>query len=123
MNRFDHNLTREELIDLFWQSDAPEALSKFASIHRCFFYERAPIKITYEPDDLLDLSMANPKAVHFTLSGQPFGATLYIAVVCDDQIIVPPFPLEQREDLPNMFPSKEAPRAASPANTAAALEA
>lgn len=117
-------LTRDELVDIFWQSDAPLEMSKFASMFRALFYRKLPFEpVTIKPDydALCDLSKLHPSEAIFTMAGQPFGETIYIAVLCGRHVIVPPFPIEQRENLPNMFPTKEAPRATSADTTDAAL--
>lgn len=105
-------LSREELVELFWQSDAPRDLSKFCSGYVLHFYRELPAPpISYRPaldDELYDLSKTRPEQVTFLLDGRPFGEIMYLAVTCDGHVIVPPFPLSQRENLPHMKPAKEA---------------
>lgn len=115
-------MSREELVELFWQSDAPQSLADFCSAFACHFIRTEPMSFISERE-LLDPSVRLPahEVAMFQLAGQPFGDTLYLSVLCGQHVIVPPFPIQSRELLPKMFPSKEAPIAANARAADAAL--
>lgn len=95
------------MVDLFWQSEAPDSLSKFCTMHRALFYREQEVPlVTPEPDPetYFDLSLTRPEEITFMLVGQPFGDTIYLSVLCGRFVIVPPFPLEDREHLPLLRP-------------------
>lgn len=104
----DQPFTRQELIDLFWRSDAAEVLAHQWSIARVYvvrnlslisIHEKAIVPDTYSPR--LPYEM-----VEYYLMGQHFGDICYVAVMHDKTVIVPPFPLNQRTSIPNMYPKE-----------------
>jgi hypothetical protein len=50
-----------------------------------------------------DVIDTGPDMLDFFLMGQPFGDTLYVAVMCETNVIVPPFPIHERSNIPNMY--------------------
>jgi hypothetical protein len=110
------DFSHQELIDIFWKSDAAEVLAHQWSISRVFvrrnlslvsITEKAVVPDTYT----VNLPMA--EVLEYFLMGQHFGETLYVAVMCGTKVIVPPFPLDQRGNIPSMYP-KESRLAARP---------
>lgn len=90
------NLTRAELVKLFWESDAPERLATVCSITVVCFYRQPEFKITPFPEPFIDMTIERPEEVHFQLQARDFGdAEPWIAVIANGHVIVAPFPLSQ----------------------------
>jgi hypothetical protein len=94
--------TRAELVKLFWESDAPKALSQFCTMHRLIAYKLPEFRITTEPEPLdyaIDLRDCTEEVI-FHLEGRTFGNDeIWISVIAKGMVIVAPIPLAQREFL------------------------
>lgn len=98
-------LSREAATKVFWQSFAPAILADRGSIARILYADDLP-PVSLAPPAAYDFDEITPhNEVFFYLEGQSFGRNLYVAVMHEGDIIVPPFPIEQRENLPSMRPA------------------
>lgn len=101
-------LTRAELIELFWQSEAPAQLAEACSAYRALFYRFQPFTISEHPGlPPADVGMLSPppEEVLFYLEGRPFGPDeMFVTVCANGMALVRPFPLSQREFLPAHYP-------------------
>lgn len=104
-------LSRDELIDIFWQSDAAIRLKDCSATKVFYMPALPPVTVGYEPDPDEIIDWPHPKEVLFYLEGQVFGRELYVAVLADNTpcpvVIVPPFAITDRDKLPTMFRKQE----------------